>query len=159
MTAGRHTRRSSLAGLALAAALLLTAPASGAEPAADLPHIGPFVSHRLALQLSDRAPDKQALIISVANNMLKVYGPDRISIDVVAFGPGIDLLRAGSPEKEAVDSLVAQGVRFDVCMNTVTTIKRDTGKTVALNPHAHHVQAGVAQLLTLAEHGYTLVRP
>lgn len=155
MTAGRPA----LAGLSLIVALLLTTPVSVAQPAADLPHVGPFVDHRLVLQLSDRAADRQALVLSVANAMLKVYGPDRISIDVVAFGPGIDLLRASSPEKEAVDSLAVQGVRFDVCMNTVQTVERDTGKTVALNPHAHRVQAGVAQLLTLAEHGYTLVRP
>ena len=59
----------------------------------------PFVAHRLALQLSDRAPDKQALVLSVANEMLKQYGMDKIAIDVVAFGPGIDLLRADSPNR------------------------------------------------------------
>ena len=29
-----------------------------------------------------------------------------------------------------VDSLVSQGVQFDVCMNTVETIERETGKPV-----------------------------
>jgi intracellular sulfur oxidation DsrE/DsrF family protein len=119
----------------------------------------PFAKHHLALQLSDRIADKQAFVLSVANNMLTHYGPDNIAIEVVALGPGIDLLRAGSPHRIAVDSLISQGVRFSVCMFTVKTIERETHAPVALNPHAHPVAAGVARLLTLAEHGYTIVRP
>ena len=130
-----------------------------AAPAAETPAEGPFVEHRLALQLSDSEAAKQALILSVANNLLKEYGPDRIAIEVVCFGPGIDLLRKAAPSAERVDSLVAQGVRFDVCMSTVETVERATGAPVALNPNAHHVRAGVAQILALTERGYTLVRP
>jgi intracellular sulfur oxidation DsrE/DsrF family protein len=119
----------------------------------------PFAEHRLVLQLSDDDPKKQGLVISVANNLLKFYGPDRIAIEVVTFGPGIDLLRSDSPNRKFVDSLVSQGVRFDVCMNTVDTITRNTGKAPDLNLNARLVEAGVAQILTLSENGYTLVRP
>lgn len=119
----------------------------------------PFVEHRLALQLSDGAPDKQALVLSVANEIMKQYGMDKVAIEVIAFGPGIDLLRADSPNRALVDSLVSAGVRFDICMNTVQTVERETGKKVPINPHAHRVAAAVARILFLAEHGYTLVRP
>jgi hypothetical protein len=119
----------------------------------------PFAEHHLALQLSDSDPKKQALTLSVAYNLLKYYGPDRIAIEVVTFGPGIDLVRVGSPHRAEVDSLVSQGVQFDVCMNTVETIERETGKPVDLNPRAVKVVAGVAQILALTEKGFTLVRP
>ncbi len=119
----------------------------------------PFAEHRLVIQLSDREPVKQALALSVPYNLLKFYDPDKISIVVVAFGAGIDLLRADSPNRARVDSLVSQGVEFDACMNTVDTIERETGKKVALNPKAIKVQVGVARILELAEKGYTLVRP
>jgi len=119
----------------------------------------PFAEHRLIIQLSDGEPAKQALALSVPYNLLKFYEPDKISIVVVAFGPGIDLLRAGSPNRARVDSLISQGVEFDICMNTVDTIERETGKKVALNPKAVKVQVGVARILELAEKGYTLVRP
>ena len=98
-------------------------------------------------------------MISVANNLLKFYGPDKVAIEVVTFGPGIDLLLADSPYRSQVDSLVSQGVQFDVCMNTVETIERRTGQRPALNPKAVPVEAGVAQILALTEKGYTLVRP
>lgn len=119
----------------------------------------PFADHHLALQLSDDDDKKQRLVISVAFNLLKFYNPDRIAIEVVTFGPGIALLRADSPNRKLVDSLVAQGVKFDVCMNTVETIERETGHRVPLNPNAEPVEAGVAQILALTEKGYTLVRP
>jgi uncharacterized protein len=119
----------------------------------------PFADHHLVLQLSDDDAKKQSLVISVAYNLLKFYGPDRIAIEVVAFGPGIALLRSDSPNVKLVDSLVAQGVKFDVCMNTVETVERETGHRVPLNPNAKPVEAGVAQILALTEKGYTLVRP
>lgn len=119
----------------------------------------PFADHRLVLQLSDNDAKKQSLVISVAYNLLKFYGPDKIAIEVVTFGPGIALLRADSPNRKFVDSLVAQGVKFDLCMNTVDTIKRETGQVPPFNPNARPVEAGVAQILALTEKGYILVRP
>jgi uncharacterized protein len=119
----------------------------------------PFAEHRIVLQVSDGDPQKQGLVISVANNLLKAYDPDRIAIEVVAFGPGIDLLRTDSPNRTRVDSLVAQGVRFDVCMNTVETVERETGRRPHINPQAIPVQVGVGQILKLVESGFTLVRP
>ena len=145
-----------MARLAQVAALtaVLLSPAAAQSP---LPY-KPFADHHLVLQLSDRAPDKQALVISVAYNLLKAFGPDKIAIEVVAFGPGIDLLRAESRNRARVDSLIAQGVRFDICMNTVDTLERE-GKHVDINPKAVKVQVGVEQILQLTEKGYTLVRP
>jgi intracellular sulfur oxidation DsrE/DsrF family protein len=119
----------------------------------------PFVEHRIALQLSDNDPKKQGLIISVAFKLLEVYGPDTIDIEVVTFGPGIDLLKEDSPDRQLVDSLVAHGVKFDVCGNTLDTIERETGKRPKINPHAIEVDAGVPYLLSLAEKKYTIIRP
>jgi intracellular sulfur oxidation DsrE/DsrF family protein len=119
----------------------------------------PFAEHKIVLQLSDNDPRKQALAISVANNLLKFYDPDKVAIEVVAFGPGIDLLRSENSNRKLVESLIAQGVRFDVCLNTVDTIERETGRRPEIMPGATPVQVGVAQILFLTENGYTLVRP
>lgn len=151
-------RRSVLLGVAGAVAL---ASAARSEEAASAQVLDdkPFAEHRLALQLSDNDAHKQGLILSVANNMLTVYGPDTIAVEVVTFGPGIDLLRSESPHRTAVDSLIAQGVTFDFCLNTIETIERETSKRPEMNAKAKPVQAGVARILALAEKGYTLVRP
>ena len=143
---------------AIAAALMLALPSLARAQPAPLPD-KPFAEHRLALQLSDNDPKKEGLIISIANNLLKAYDPDKIAIEVVTFGPGIDLLRPENPNRQRVESLIAQGVKFDVCLNTVDSIERETGKRPAFIPAAIPVQVGVAQILTLTENGFTLVRP
>jgi intracellular sulfur oxidation DsrE/DsrF family protein len=141
----------------MAALTVATISSARAQPA-PLPD-KPFAEHRIALQLSDSDPKKQSLVISVANNLLKAYDPDKVAIEVVTFGPGIDLLRAENDNRKLVESLVAQGVRFDVCLNTVDTIERTTGKRPEIIPAATPVQVGVGQILALTENGYTLVRP
>jgi uncharacterized protein len=144
-------------GSMFACILALVAPAARAQqaPLQDKP----FAEHRIVLQLSDNDPKRQALVISVAYNLLKFYDPDKVAVEVVAFGPGIDLLRADNGNRKLVESLIAQGVRFDVCLNTVDTVERETGKRPEIIPAATPVQVGVGQILLLTENGYTLVRP
>lgn len=151
-------RRRRLLGVLLPILVVTSARRARADSAPD-DQDKPFADHHLALQLSDSDLAKQKLVINVANNMLKQLSPDMIAIEVVTFGPGIALLEAGNPLTDRVNSLVAQGVRFDVCMNTVHTVEADTKKALALNPHAHPVDAGVAQLVRLSEKKYTIVRP
>jgi intracellular sulfur oxidation DsrE/DsrF family protein len=143
---------------AIAALMLTTTPADVHAQPAPLPD-KPFAEHRLALQLSDSDPKKEGLIISIANNLLKAYDPDKVAIEVVTFGPGIDLLRPENPNRQRIESLIAQGVKFDVCLNTVDTFERETGKRPQIIPAAIPVQVGVGQILALTENGYTLVRP
>jgi intracellular sulfur oxidation DsrE/DsrF family protein len=143
----------------IAALLMMTAaPILRAQQAPPLQD-KPFAEHKIVLQLSDSDAKKQALVISVAYNLLKAYDPDKVAIEVVAFGPGIDLLRTASSNRKLVESLIAQGVRFDVCLNTVDTVERETGKRPEIIPAATPVQVGVGQILHLTENGYTLVRP
>jgi hypothetical protein len=138
----------------LLAFVLAGAAAAQTPPLQDKP----FAEHRLVMQLSDNAPDKQLLVLSVAYNLLKAYDPDKIAIEVVTFGPGIDLLRAENKNRPRIDSLISQGVQFDICMNTVDTLERE-GKHIDINPKAVKVQVGVGRILQLTEKGYTLVRP
>ena len=150
------TRRALIAAFGLAA-LALTAPLARAQlaPWQDKP----FAEHKIVLQLSDSDSKKQGLVISVANNLMKHYDPDKVAVEIVAFGPGIELLKPDNPNRKLVESLVAQGARVDICLNTVDTIERDTGKRPDYIAAATPVQVGVAQILLLTENGYTLVRP
>jgi intracellular sulfur oxidation DsrE/DsrF family protein len=159
MTELRTDRPSTLRvlGGAVIAALVMTRAVCAAEPA-PLPD-KPFAEHRIVLQLSDNDSAKQSLVISVANNLLKHYDPDKVAIEVVAFGPGIDLLRPGNANRGRVESLVAQGVRFDICLNTVDTIERESGKRPEFIAVATPVQVGVGHILSLTENGFRLVRP
>jgi intracellular sulfur oxidation DsrE/DsrF family protein len=149
--------------LRISSALMLALVAWTAVPSALAQQVPlqdkPFAEHKIVLQLSDSDAKKHALVLSVANNLLKAYDPDKVAIEVVAFGPGIDLLLVAGERRKQVESLIAQGVRFDICLNTVDTIERETGKRPEHIPGATPVQVGVGQILFLAENGYTVVRP
>ena len=141
------------------AALLLAVLTPVAMAEVPSTHGKPFAETFLLLQLSDGEAEKQQRVLSVAANMIEHYGPDGIAIEVVAFGPGVRLLYQNSDNVEEVNSLVAQGVRFVVCMNTIKTIVRNTGATPKLNPNVERVDVGVAYMLEKVQEGYTLIRP
>ena len=143
---------------AMIATALLIAAAAGARAQQAPLQDKPFAEHKIVLQLSDNDARKQGLVISVANNLMKFYDPDKVAVEIVAFGPGIELLKPDNPNRKLVESLVAQGARVDICLNTVDTIERDTGRRPEFIAAATPVQVGVAQILLLTENGYTLVR-
>ena len=127
MTVFRPSFASMIAALLIAAA----APAARAQqvPLQDKP----FAEHKIVLQLSDNDPRKQGLVLSVASNLMKHYDPDKVAIEIVAFGPGIELLRPENPNRKMVESLVAQGARFDICLNTVDTLERESRQAAGIH--------------------------
>jgi uncharacterized protein len=118
----------------------------------------PFAEHRIVLQISDPNPFKQTLVLNVANNLLKAYGgPDKVDIEIVAFGPGLRLLFADNTGR--IQGLADNGVRFAACNNTLTNMTKILGSKPALNKHAVVVSAGVVRIIELVDEGYTLVKP
>lgn len=132
----------------------------GDETPGELTAEKPFAEARVVLQLSDGGPELQSRVLNVANNLIKHYGgPDFIDIEIVAFGPGIELLYADNANLGRISSLAANGVRFIGCMNTVDTIERSTGTRPQLNALTIPVQTGVAHLLERAAQGFVIVKP
>ena len=137
--------------------LTLLAPV-GSALADDEEDLKPFAEVRVVLQLSDQ--QRESVVLDVANNLIKNYGgPDTIDIEIVAFGPGVRLLFAGSQHESRVASLVDNGVRFYICENTLDTMERDYGSRPIISEHASSVRAGVARIIEKVGEGYILVRP
>jgi len=138
---------SSLAGLAFVA--LLASMSQNALAA----------EKKVVLQLSDGSPAKQTLVLNVANNLLNYYKGEDLKIEIVAFGPGLQLLFADNPNKDRVQSLSVSGVRFSACQNTVAAMTKLLGHPPKLDPYAVPVKAGIGRIVDLTEQGYVLVRP
>jgi uncharacterized protein len=118
-----------------------------------------FADTKIVLQISDSDPFKQTLVLNVANNLIKHYGPDQVEIEIVAFGPGLRLLFAENVNKGRIQSLVGNGVRFAACNNTIRNMGKKLGHPPELNPNAVHVSAGVVQIIDLEKKGYMLIKP
>lgn len=119
----------------------------------------PFADKHVVLQISDPDPFKQTLVLNVANNLLKAYGPDAIDLEIVAFGPGLRLLQAENANSDRIDGLSSQGVRFSACENTIKSFTKRMGHEPVLNKHAIKVSAGVVRILDLESQGYNLIKP
>lgn len=114
---------------------------------------------KIVLQISDSDPEKQTLVLNVANNLVKAYGPGNVKLEVVALGPGLVLLFDDNANKNRVQSLVASDVRFSACQNTVKAMTVALGHAPKLNKSAVPVEAGIVRIVDLTAEGYTLVRP
>jgi len=118
-----------------------------------------FAEAKVVLQISDPNPFKQTLVLNVANNLVKHYGPDRVAIEIVAFGPGLRLLFAENANTDRIQSLVGNGVKFSACANTTANMGKKLGHPPKLNKNAVTVSAGVVRILDLQKQGYSLIKP
>lgn len=119
----------------------------------------PFAEKHVVLQISDADPSKQTLVLNVANNLINHYGPDKIDVEIVAFGPGLRLLFKENANVGRIEGLTSNGVRFAACGNTITNMGKIIGHDPEINPSATVVNAGVVRIVDLIAEGYTLVKP
>jgi uncharacterized protein len=120
--------------------------------------------HRLALQVSDNDPGKWNLTLNVAANVSRYYSGkgEEVEIEVVAYGPGLHMLRADTSKVKPRLESFKQGmpnVSFMACENTLALMTRNEGKEPPLVDNARRVPAGVVRLIELGEKGWTIVRP
>ena len=101
------------------------------------------------------------LAMNNVKNQLNTDPTDKIT--VVAHGKGVDFLLDGAADKNgnpyniAIEELMARGVDFRVCNNTLVSRKIDP-KTVL--PGAKIVPSGVAELAKLqSSEGYVYIKP
>lgn len=119
-----------------------------------------FAEKKVVLQISDAVPEKQTLLLNVANNLINHYGQDKVDVEVVAFGPGLKLLFSDNANRARIKSLAAAGVRFSACQNTVKAMAaQNNGVAPVLLPEAQPTPAGIARIVDLEEQGYHNVRP
>ena len=119
----------------------------------------PFAEHKFVLQISDMDPSKQTLVLNVAGNILKAYGQDQADVEIVAFGPGLRLLFEDNSNSSRIDGLVASGVRFFACQNTIDNMSRTLGTPVKVNKHASSGKGGIVRIKELVDQGYMLAKP
>lgn len=146
--------------LALVSLGLFAAGPASAEMAMPPIDQKPFATHHIVLQISDPNPMKQTLVLNVAANLAKYYGPDKVDLEIVAFGPGLRLLLNDNVNRKRVEAMAKNyGIKFDACHNTLMNFSKQLGYTPKLNPEAVLVPAGAARIVDLVQHGYILIKP
>jgi uncharacterized protein len=149
-------RRAAIAlmSFAFASACVATSMAADAKP------------HRIAIQVDQNDAQVMNLALGNANNAIEYYKArnEPVDIDIVAYGPGLHMLRADtSPVQDRIKrlkDLVFQGtIRFSACENTKKGMEKTEGHPVPMVPEASMVPAGIVHLSELQEQGWSYVRP
>lgn len=136
-------------GAVLGGALLLGALAMpGVSQAAD--------KEKMVIQVSDNDPAKWNLALNNAKNIQKDVGKDNVELEIVAYGPGINMLKAESEVANRVTEAVESGVKVVACENTMRGQKLNR---TDMNGRIDYVPAGVVEIMRRQNAGYAYLRP
>jgi intracellular sulfur oxidation DsrE/DsrF family protein len=141
----RHTACTSL----FVAVLALTAPslALAADPAGKA---------RVVFQVSDADPAKWNLALNNIKNVQTDLGAANTEVEIVAYGPGIGMLKADATIANRVIDAMAAGVKVVACENTMTNQKM---KREDMIDKISYVKAGVVELMQKQREGWAYIRP
>ncbi len=112
--------------------------------------------HKLVLQVSDSDPAKWNLALNNAKNVQDDVGAANVDIEIVAYGPGIGMLKLESPSAARVSEAVKANIKVIACENTMRNLKltRDDMQSAI-----SYVPAGVTEIMTKQSEGWAYVRP
>jgi intracellular sulfur oxidation DsrE/DsrF family protein len=144
-----------LATIALMSMAFISAsPAAGGKP------------HHIATQIDQNDPQVMNLVLNNATNVIEYYRTrnEDVDIDIVAYGPGLHMLRADtSPVQDRVkrlkDMVFPGKIQFSACNNTKQGMEKAEGHAIPILADATVVPSGVVHLMELQEQGWSYVRP
>ncbi|WEJ62725.1 DsrE family protein [Thiomicrorhabdus lithotrophica] len=137
--------------------LLVCLPTYAAQSETPLPDT--FAENKVVLQISDSDPFKQTLVLNVAGNLQRYYEAQNVDIEVVAFGPGVRLMFDGNTNSSRINNLIANGVRFSACDNTINNMAKKLGYKPKIQESVVIVPAGAGRILQLNKAGWQILKP
>jgi len=120
--------------------------------------------HNLVLQVNANDPAMMNLALNNATNVAQYYKDlgEKVTIEVVTFGPGLHMLRDDtSPVKARIETLALSTpeISFKACGNTQENMHKAENKDIPLIPEATVVKSGVVRVMQLQEQGWSYVKP
>jgi hypothetical protein len=112
--------------------------------------------NKVVFQVSDADPAKWNLALNNARNVVADLGSESVVIEVVAYGPGIGMLKMDSVVGARIADAVKGGMSVVACENTMKAQKITRDEML---PAISYVPAGVVQLMKRQKEGFAYVRP
>ena len=111
---------------------------------------------RVVIQVSDSDQGKWNLALNNAKNIQTDLGAPNVDIEIVTYGPGIDMLKLDSPVGGRIGEATTAGVKVVACENTMRGQKLT--RADMLNGISY-VPAGVVELMSRQQQGWAYIRP
>jgi len=111
---------------------------------------------RVIFQVSDNDPAKWNLALNNAKNVQTDLGKDNVQIEIVAYGPGLGMLKADSNVGDRLAGALDDSVGLIACENTMhnTKVTRDQ-----MYGGIAYVMAGVTHIMKRQQEGWAYIRP
>jgi uncharacterized protein len=157
-----HRIATTLAALLCSFSLLVPVAARSATPATDAKAAAkPAAKHKVAkqkvvFQVSDGDPAKWNLTLNNARNVQDALGKDNVQIEVVAYGPGLGMLKRESKVQGRLAQALDDNVTLIACENTMInthTTKEDMYTGISYTP------GGVIHIMKREREGWSYIRP
>ena len=111
--------------------------------------------HRVVFQLTEPQGPAWDLLIAHVENMQRAFAKDGSQVEVVFFGPGLNmLLKTNTAQQEQLKKLADSGVTLAACQNAMRFLNV---KTEDLFPFTSQVDSGVAELARKQESGWAYI--
>jgi intracellular sulfur oxidation DsrE/DsrF family protein len=112
--------------------------------------------HRVVFQVSDNDPAKWNLALNNARNVQADLGRGNVQVEIVAYGPGLAMLKMDSAVSARLAQALDGGVGLLACENTMQNTK--VGRDDMYGGIAY-VQAGVTHIMKRQKEGWAYIRP
>ena len=138
-------------GLAAFAALILVAGLAASAIAQQIPQ-----RNRVVIQVSDGDAAKWNLALNNARNLQTDLGAGNVDVEIVAYGPGIGMLKLDSPVANRIGEAKDTGLKIMACENTMKAQKLARADMLS---GIGYVGAGVVEIMQRQQDGWTYLRP
>lgn len=120
--------------------------------------------HHLILQVNTNDAAAMNLALNNATNVAEYYekAGEPVKIEVVTFGPGLNMLRNDtSPVKARIETMALSRpeVSFKACGITRKNMRKAEDKDIPIITQAEVVPSGVVRVMQLQEAGWSYVKP
>ena len=136
--------------LVVAAAIVLLAGAAAAQAQQAA------TRSRVVFQVSDGETTNWNLALNNVRNIQAELGAANVDIEIVAYGPGIGMLKLDSPVANRIAEAAASGVKIVACENTMHG--QHLSRSDMLNGIGY-VSAGVVEIMQRQQQGWSYLRP
>jgi hypothetical protein len=112
--------------------------------------------YKVVLQVSDNDPAKWNLALNNARNIQQDLGKGNVDVEIVAYGPGLNMLKSESKVADRLAQALDNKVGLMACENTMrnTKVSRDD-----MYGGISYVDAGVVHIMKRQREGWAYVRP
>ena len=111
---------------------------------------------RVVVQVSEADPARWNLVLNNVKNLQDDLGAGNVEIEVVAYGPGIGMLKLDAVSNSRVSDAIKDGVQIAACENTMRNQKLARAD---MHPNVSYVPAGVTEIVQRQRDGWAYLRP